>query len=128
MRKITKGRLGDFTFPLNPTTLRYTGGVEWIPINSAGMSNPIWQVGNAKPHTISFQLYVTKKIEMYVDVAQCLAYLRKYRGGRENIIFAYGEHYVNRVVVADLSISGESYDSSLRLVEFKADITLNVVF
>ena len=127
-RKITRGKLGDFNFPINPTTLKYDGGVEWKPINSPGMANPLWQSGNAKPHTISFELYVTKKIETYVDVSACLAYLRKYRGSRESIVFAYGEHYVNKVVVADLSITGERYDELLRCVEFKAQITLNVVF
>ncbi|NDH07551.1 hypothetical protein EBX93_16815 [bacterium] len=128
MRKVTKGKLGDFVFPLNPTTLKYDGGVEWQPINSPGMSNPIWQSGNAKPHKISFDLWVTKKIETYVDVAQCLSYLRKYRGSREPIIFAYGEHYVNKVVVSDLNITGETYDNQLRIIEFKANIVLNVVF
>lgn len=137
MRSIVKGKLGDLVFPLNPTTLQYGGGIEWIPINSPGMSNPIWQSGNAKPHTISFELYINKKFQTFegtldfiktVDVAECLAYLRKYRGSREAIIFAYGDHYVNRVVVADMTISGETYDSLLRIVELKAQITLNVVF
>lgn len=126
MRKVVKGKLGDLTFQLNPTTMSYDAGGVWAQINSPGMTNPISSYSYGKPKIFNFELWINKRHEAPVNVAEVFEKLNKYRNSKEPVIFAYGS-FVCKVIVTECPFNIEAWNKNLSITEMKIPITLQIL-
>ena len=126
MRKVTKGRLGDLTFQLNPTNMQYDAGGVWAQINSPGMDKPILSYSYGKPRTFTFELWVNKRHEAPVNMSEVFNKLNTYRLSKEPVIFAYGT-FVCKVIVLECSFNIEAWDRNLNITEMRISVTLQIL-
>jgi hypothetical protein len=126
MRKVTKGRLGELTFQLNPSNMQYDAGGVWAQINSPGMDKPILSYSYGKPRTFTFELWVNKRHEAPVDMAHVFNTLHKYRLSKEPVIFAYGS-FVCKVIVLECPFNIEAWSKNLSITEMKIPVTLQIL-
>ena len=127
MRKITKGRLGDIKFQLNPTNINYDAGGTWATISSPGLDKPITSYSYGNPGIISFELWIYERHEIPVNATEVYKKLDEYRKSKEPIIFAFGS-FVTRVVITSCPITLESWNPQLQLKELRVQITLQEVY
>lgn len=126
MRKVVKGRLGDLTFQLNPTTMSYDAGSIWAQINSPGMDNPISSYSYGKPKTFSFELWVNTRHEAPTNISDIFTKLNKYRNSKEPVLFAYGS-FVVKVIVTQCPFDIQAWNNKLSITEMKIPITLQII-
>ena len=126
MRKVTKGKLGELTFQLNPSNMKYDTGGVWAQINSPGMSKPILSYSYGKPRVVTFELWVNKRHEAPVDMAHVFNTLHKYRLSKKPVIFAYGS-FVCKVVVLECPFNIEAWSKNLSITEMKIPVTLQIL-
>ncbi len=126
MRKVTKGKLGELTFQLNPSNMQYDAGGVWAQINSPGMGKPILSYSYGKPRTFTFELWINKRHEAPVDMAHVFSTLHKYRLSKEPVIFAYGS-LVCKVIVLECPFNIEAWNNNLSITEMKIPVTLQLV-
>lgn len=126
MRRVVKGRLGDLTFQLNPTTMQYDTGGVWAQINSPGMTNPISSYSYGKPKQFKFELWINRKHQAPVNMGDTFNKLHRYRNSKEPVIFAYGS-FVCKVIVIDCPFDIEAWNSNLSITEMRVPITLQVI-
>lgn len=126
MRKVTKGKLGELTFQLNPTNMQYDAGGVWAQINSPGMPKPILSYSYGKPKTFNFELWVNKRHEAPVNMAEVFNKLNEYRNSKKPVIFAYGS-FVCKVIVLECSFNIEAWNNNLSITEMKIPVTLQIL-
>lgn len=134
LRKVTKGKLGDLTFQLNPTTINYAGGGwTWNDIPSPGMLNVMTQKGAGKPFTIQFELYVNERMQPLhkfprpkFSVNDFTIKLNSYRDSSTTVLLAMGSK-VYKVVVTEFSYVGVSFNSDFNIYESTFNCTFRVV-
>lgn len=123
---ITKGKLGDITFQMNPTEITWDDGSVWGEINSPGMKNPILTYSYGKASTINFSLYMNSKHARAVDIPNTLKTLQKYRKDKEPILFTY-MGVTRKVVIVECPYQILSMNGKLVPTEVKIDITLKEI-
>jgi hypothetical protein len=121
--QITKGKLGDITFQLNPTQITDDDGSIWAEINSPGMDSPITQFSYGKAKTYTFELYMNNKHINPVDIPAILDKLNTYRKARTPLMFAYMGR-AEKVVIVDCPINILSMKGNLTPTEVTIPITL----
>jgi hypothetical protein len=121
--QLTKGRLGDITFQLNPTQITDDDGGIWAEINSPGMESPITQFSYGKAQTFTFELYMNKRHRSDVDIPASLAKLKEYRKAKTPVMFTY-MGYACKVVIIDCPINVLSLTPTLVPTEVTIPITL----
>jgi hypothetical protein len=123
---LLKGRLGEITFQVNPTSIIDSGGREWINVVSAGM-RPIPVSTGWKPRTLTFDMLFNYNIFVDLDMERVLSLLKIYRNSDATIKFVFGEAYAVDCNVIDCPIQLESFYWNLSVTEIKIPITLQVV-
>ena len=126
MRKVTKGKLGDITFQLNPSDMVYNAGANWAMTNSPGMPNPLSSYSGGKEKTFTFELWLCKNHEHPVDMGTVFNKLNAYRNSKEPVLFAYGS-FVCRCVVTDCPFNIEKWNSKLSITHMRVPITLRII-
>lgn len=126
MRKVTKGKLGELTFQLNPSDMQYEAGGVWAQINSPGMSSPILSYSYGKPRVFTFELWVNRRHQAPVNMADVFNKLHKYRLGKESVIFAYGS-FVCKVIVLECPFNIDRWNKNLSITEMRIPITLQIL-
>lgn len=124
--RITKGKLGDIVFQLNPTELTHDDGAIWGEINSPGMLRPITLYNYGRAGTFSFELYFNTKYTK-IDLVATRKKLNEYRVSKETILFTYMGQTV-KVVIQECSIRILGMDSKLNPTELTATITLKQIY
>lgn len=125
--RITRGKLGDIVFQLNPTEITHDDGAIWGEITSPGMLRPITSYSYGKAGTYSFELYFNKKYYRAVNLVSVKRKLQEYRVSKSPILFTYMGQTV-KVVVQECSIRITSMDSKLNPTELTATITLKQIY
>jgi hypothetical protein len=126
-RSVTKGKLGELTFQLNPTNMNYEGGAVWGSISSPGLSKPISSYSYGQDDVYSFELWYTDKHEhklKSMTTHEAYKKLLEYRKGNKSLLFTFGNHLSRKVVIASCSITIEAWNHNLTVKEFRASISL----
>lgn len=123
MAKVTKAKLGDITFQLNPTTITHDGGSVWSEVNSPGMSQPIQVYSYGKAETYNFEMYIYTRHKESVDAEYIVNKLNEYRKSKQSVIFRYGR-FVGRVIVRECPFNVEAINKNMTLQELRIPITL----
>lgn len=125
--RITRGKLGDITFQLNPTEIQFDDGAIWGEITSPGMLRPVTSYNYGRAGTYSFELYFNKKYYKRVDLVGVKRKLQEYRVSKSPILFTYMGQTV-KVVIQECSIRITGMDAQLNPTELTATITLKQIY
>lgn len=125
--RITRGKLGDIVFQLNPTEITHDDGAIWGEINSPGMLRPITSYNYGRAGTFSFELYFNKKYYKKVDLVSVRKKLNEYRVSKKSILFTYMGQ-TSKVVIQECSIRILGMDAKLNPTELTATITLKQIY
>lgn len=125
-RKVTKARLGSLVFQVNPTTMSFGGGAEWVEVKSAGLFHPIHQLGSMKSGTVSFEIYLnegmtTKAVnaQKFVDTITAMSVSGK------SYLLVLGSNPAKTVVIGDCTVQGEAFNSDLTIREARINVVLS---
>lgn len=125
-RKITKGKLDNLTFQVNPTTMKFKGGAKWINVDSPSRYSPFWQAGCDLPEVITFDLYFNEWIlGKKVNGEQFVAELERMRNQHFAVKFIWGKR-VYDVLVTNYEMEAESFNPDLTIREATVSLELTV--
>lgn len=128
MKKITKGKLGDLVFQINPTEFtRSTAGV-YNEVASPGMHKPIIVYGGGSNRTYQFDLYLNKRhanplpynIQHYIDTFE------RYSEHGDIVLFTYAGKS-QRVIVESVDTTVLGMDESLNPIEATISLSLKEI-
>lgn len=125
--RITRGKLGDIEFQLNPTEIVHDDGAVWSEINSPGMARPITNYSYGRAGTYQFELYFNKKYYRSVDIPAVLTKIKQYRTSKSTVLFTY-MGTTTKVVVLDCSIRIMSMNKNLVPTEVTISMTLKEIY
>jgi hypothetical protein len=126
-QNITKGRLGNIDFQLNPTEITHDDGANWGEIVSPGMQRPITTYNSGRAGTYTFTLYFNNKHTKAVNIPAVKKELQSYRIGRAPLLFTYMGS-TTKVVMQECSFQILSMDSKLNPTEMNVSITLKEIY
>jgi hypothetical protein len=126
MRQITKGRLGDLTFQVNPTVISGGGGgYSWADITSPGMLKPIKVRGAGIAKTWSFELYVNEwMFDRKINVQDFIDKLDAMKDQGDPVDLVIGAK-VYHVVIIDAPVTSQAFNPDLSVREATIAIQLS---
>lgn len=128
MKKITKGKLGDLVFQINPTEISMSSAGVYNEVASPSMYKPIIVYGGGGNKTYQFDLYLNKRhinplpysIQHYIDTFE------RYSVEGEVVLFTYFGRSC-RVIVESVSATILGMDERLTPIEATISLSLREI-
>lgn len=126
-RKIVKGMLDNLVFQVNPTSIDWEEGANWVTTDSPSRYAPFLQAGCNKPKVITFVLHVDEwMFGKPVNAEQTEAELSRMANQHFAVTLVLGKR-VENVVVSSYKVTAQSFNPDLSLREFDASLELMVL-